>query len=97
MADAQQTACPIANPITGRKFQTSHRNEGAARQFERERDEQIGEHEMHKPRELTPRPRNFFPAGMRKKPGTAKPEVLPTDDNQEDTQERPVADRHNAK
>jgi hypothetical protein len=52
---------------------------------------------MHKPRELTPRPRNFAPAGMRKKPGTAKPEVQPAaDDHQEDRQERPTTDEQDA-
>jgi hypothetical protein len=51
---------------------------------------------MHKPRELTPRPRNFFPAGLRKTPGTPKPEVLPADENQENAQERPAAGEQDA-
>ena len=48
---------------------------------------------MHKPRELKPRPRNFAPAGLRKKSDAAKPEVQPADDELEDLKERPEADR----
>jgi hypothetical protein len=52
---------------------------------------------MHKPRELTPRPRNFAPAGVRKEPGTAKPEVQPAADNDQEASQERATDKQDAK
>lgn len=57
---------------------------------------QVGEEEMHKPRELKPRPRNFAPAGVWKKPGNAKPEVQPAAE-EEELKERPEAGEQDAR